>query len=54
MKLGWINPSAAVYEDLIAFLKKRLEKGHGETVLALGVSGIFNIIFKYAKHTTLS
>ena len=38
-KLSWVKPSPTVYENLVLFLKKRIEKGHGETILALGVAG---------------
>ncbi len=38
-KLSWVSPTNKAYDELIAILKDNIEKGHGETILELGVGG---------------
>jgi hypothetical protein len=38
-KLSWVSPTNKAYDELIAILKDSIEKGHGETILELGVGG---------------
>ncbi len=38
-KTAWISPNEEQFEALVKFLKKRLDEGHGETILEMGTGG---------------
>jgi len=35
-KTAWISPNEEQFDALVTFLKKRLDEGHGETILEIG------------------
>jgi hypothetical protein len=38
-KTAWISPNEEQFDALVRFLKKRLDEGHGETILEIGTGG---------------
>lgn len=38
-KTAWISPNEEQFDALVKFLKKRLDEGHGETILEIGTGG---------------
>lgn len=38
-KTAWISPTEEQFDALATLLKKRLDEGHGETILELGTGG---------------
>jgi hypothetical protein len=36
---AWISPNEEQFDALVKFLKKRLDEGHGETILEIGTGG---------------
>ena len=38
-KTAWISPNEEQFDALVNFLKKRLDEGHGETILEIGTGG---------------
>jgi hypothetical protein len=38
-KLSWVSPTNKIYDELIEILKQSIKRGHGETILELGVGG---------------
>jgi hypothetical protein len=38
-KTAWISPNEEQFDALVTFLKKRLDEGHGETILEIGTGG---------------
>lgn len=38
-KTAWISPNEEQFDALVQFLKKRLDEGHGETILEIGTGG---------------
>ena len=50
-KTAWVSPNEEQFDTLIAFLKKRLDEGHGETILEIGAGGnlltLNNQLIKY-------
>lgn len=44
-KTAWISPNEEQFDSLVSFVKKRLDEGHGETILEIGTGGLF--IFEY-------
>jgi hypothetical protein len=35
-KTAWISPTEEQFDALVKFVKKRLDEGHGETILEIG------------------
>lgn len=38
-KTAWISPNEEQFDALVRLLKKRLDEGHGETILEIGTGG---------------
>ena len=38
-KTAWISPNEEQFDALVKFLRKRLDEGHGETILEIGTGG---------------
>jgi TRAP-type C4-dicarboxylate transport system substrate-binding protein len=38
-KTAWISPNEEQFDALVKSLKKRLDEGHGETILEIGTGG---------------
>ena len=38
-KNAWISPNEEQFDALVKLLKKRLDEGHGETILEIGTGG---------------
>lgn len=36
---AWISPNEEQFDALLKFLNKRLDEGHGETILEIGTGG---------------
>lgn len=39
-KTAWISPNEEQFDALVKSLKKRLDEGHGETILEIGTGGM--------------
>lgn len=40
-KIAWISPNEEQFDALVKLLQKRLDEGHGETILEIGTGGGF-------------